>query len=295
MAVFSVGGNLGVGLGPLCASYFYARAGSAGSLWFILPAGIASLVLCLLLPKITAIAREYASRTPSYPAITAISVAGQEFSLPLTAGHTGRPAASSARVNRAVPYGYFPVVILVSIVILRSWVHAGLTNYIPLYYISYLGGDQAHVRNLQAVFLLSGAIGTLVGSPLADRWGLKTLITLSMAAQVPLIYFFPYLQGPWLYAILAASGFLVISTFASTVVFGQELLPRHVGLASGLMLGLGIGTGGLGVTLMGAVADTWGVPAALSLLGFLPAIAVVLTFFLPRLADAREGGSSEHL
>jgi len=81
---------------------------------------------------------------------------------------------------------------------------------------------------------------------------------------------------------LAASGFTLISTFSVTVVLGQELLPRHLGLASGLMLGFSVGTGGLGLTILGAVADAWGVPQALNLLGLLPALAAGLVWLLPR-------------
>lgn len=290
MAVFSVGGNLGFGLGPLLAAYGYARAGLAGSLTFVWPAVAMFLLLCLLLPRI----RGLGSPEALSPAGAVASGPGQEATAATVANPSAGSAAAAERRGN-LPYGYAPVLALIAIVVLRSWVHAGLTNYIPLYYVTYLGGSETLARDLQTVFLLSGALGTLVGAPLADRWGLKTLVTLSMAAQVPLIYFFPAAHGFWLHLMLAASGFLVISTFAVTVVLGQELLPRHVGLASGLMLGFGIGTGGLGVTVMGAVADAWGVPVALSLLSFLPALAVALTHFLPRLADAGERSAGKHL
>lgn len=269
MAVFSVGGNLGFGLGPLFAGYLYARAGLAGSVGFILPAAVMFLVLWLVTSKAKPAGTEEHRKTRP-------AVGSDKDASPAAAARPDLPPAPP-------PYGYVPVVLLLGIVILRSWVHAGLTTYIPFYYVTYLGGDPAHASRLQTVFLVSGAVGTLVGSPLADRWGLKNLILLSMAAQVPLVYLFPHAQGFWLYAILAASGFLIISTFATTVVLGQELLPRSIGLASGLMMGFGIGTGGLGVILMGAVADTWGVPVALSLLSILPALAMSLAFWLPQL------------
>lgn len=260
MAVFSVGGNLGFGLGPLLAGYLYAHSGLSGTAGFVLPAALMFIILLFLI-RTKPVARGQAK----------------------TAARGNTAAHAIPATSSRPPYGYLPIIILLAVVVLRSWVHAGLTNYIPLYYVTYLGGDPALASKLQTVFLVSGAIGTLVGSPLADRWGLRNLIFLSMAAQVPLVYLFPHTSGPALYAILAASGFFIISTFATTVVLGQELLPSNVGLASGLMLGFGIGTGGLGVILMGAIADRWGVPTALSLLSLLPALAVALTFLLPRL------------
>jgi len=43
----------------------------------------------------------------------------------------------------------------------------------------------------------------------------------------------------------------------------HELLPQNVGLASGMMLGLAIGFGGLGVAVNGMIADHYSLAAAL--------------------------------
>jgi len=77
------------------------------------------------------------------------------------------------------------------------------------------------------------------------------------------------------------AGFAVVSTFAITIVFGQELLPGNVGLASGLMLGFAIGMGGVGATLLGYIADLWGLPAALNVILLFPVLSLVLALFLP--------------
>jgi MFS transporter, FSR family, fosmidomycin resistance protein len=61
----------------------------------------------------------------------------------------------------------------------------------------------------------------------------------------------------------------------------QDLLPGRLGMASGLMVGFAIGTGGLGVTLLGLVADYWGVPAALQTMAVMPLIGLLLCLFLP--------------
>jgi FSR family fosmidomycin resistance protein-like MFS transporter len=58
------------------------------------------------------------------------------------------------------------------------------------------------------------------------------------------------------FLILGFTGLILISTFSVTVVMAQTLLPKHLGMASGLMVGFAIGTGGIGVTLLGMVADT---------------------------------------
>jgi len=105
--------------------------------------------------------------------------------------------------------------------------------------------------------------------------------------MVPLLFLFLRVQGWGTFAVLACSGFVLISSFSVTVVMAQDLLPGRLGLASGLMVGFAIGTGGLGVTLLGTVADAWGVPAALQTLAFMPPLGLLLCLFLPAAAFHR--------
>jgi FSR family fosmidomycin resistance protein-like MFS transporter len=61
----------------------------------------------------------------------------------------------------------------------------------------------------------------------------------------------------------------------------HELLPQNVGLASGMMLGLAIGFGGLGVAVNGVIADQYSLGAALGTIPIPIAVAVVLMALLP--------------
>ena len=89
--------------------------------------------------------------------------------------------------------------------------------------------------------------------------------------------------------LLALIGFVTIATFSVTVVMGQEYLPRRLGIASGVTLGLGIGLGGVGATLLGILADSAGLPAVMWTIAVLPIPAILLTLTLPR-EGARRGG-----
>jgi len=60
----------------------------------------------------------------------------------------------------------------------------------------------------------------------------------------------------------------------------QRLLPDNIGMASGLTVGFSIGTGGLGVTLLGMIADSYGVPAALEFIIILPVVGLLLTLLV---------------
>ena len=56
----------------------------------------------------------------------------------------------------------------------------------------------------------------------------------------------------------------------------HELLPQNIGLASGMMLGLAIGFGGLGVAVNGMIADHYSLAAALGTIPIPIAAAVIL-------------------
>jgi FSR family fosmidomycin resistance protein-like MFS transporter len=177
---------------------------------------------------------------------------------------------------------YLSLVTVVSIVIMRSWTQMGLLSYIPFYYINYLKGDPVYAGKLISVFLLGGAVGTLAGAPLADRWGYRLYISLSMAVAAltfPLIFVlegFPLLLSMTLFWL----GMVLVSTFSVTVVMSQKLLPRSLGIASGLTTGFAIGAGGIGVTLLGIVADSFGVPFALKSIFIFPVVGFILSLML---------------
>ncbi|HSR09819.1 MAG TPA: MFS transporter, partial [Thermodesulfobacteriota bacterium] len=68
---------------------------------------------------------------------------------------------------------------------------------------------------------------------------------------------------------------------AVTMAIGQSLMPDNVGMASGLILGLAMGLGGICTTLLGLVADHWGVSVALHIAFVLPILAFLFFIFIP--------------
>jgi len=94
---------------------------------------------------------------------------------------------------------------------------------------------------------------------------------------LPLIF---VTQGIALFVVLGLLGMIVISTFTVTVVMAQHLLPHNLGIASGLMVGFAMGAGGISVTLLGVIADHFGVPFALRSIAVLPLFGLVLSLML---------------
>lgn len=252
MSIFAVGGNLGFALGPFTLAYLVTHFSLTGTLAYFFPGLIMAGFLIFFQPTLRYSTPSDQKETPS--------------------------------INRRSNTSYRKLVILILVVTMRSWMQMGLVTFIPFYYINHLKGDPLLAGKMVTTFLISGTIGTLVGARLADRWGHKKFLTLTMFLMIPLLILFLKIQGWGTFVILALSGFVLIASFSVTVVMAQDLLPGKLGMASGLMVGFAIGTGGLGVTLLGLVADFWGVPAALQTLAVIPLIGFLLCLLLPAAA-----------
>jgi MFS transporter, FSR family, fosmidomycin resistance protein len=256
MSVFSVGGNLGIALGPIISLSIITRFG-----FDYLPLMI---VFALIFIALLFYARN--SLVDAKPV----------------------QAAAGEGVQESTPKGaYVALFLIIATVVMRSWTQLGLMTYIPFYYIDYLKGEPIYAGTLVSAFLLGGVAGTLIGSFLADKWGHKLYLILSMVLTSLLFPLVFLAQGFALFVALAAVGMVLISSFTVTVVMAQQLLPRNLGIASGLMVGFAIGTGGIGVTILGVIADHFGVPVALKSIMALPLAGLVLSLFVRYPARAR--------
>lgn len=248
MSVFSVGGNLGFALGPMLALTVITYLGLER-----LPvlAGFALLFVALLL----------------------FSWKSLQVAKP--------PTASGEKSAPAAPAGaYLALFLTIAVVVMRSWTQFGLMTYIPFYYIDFLQGEPLYAAKLVSVFLAGGVAGTILGSMAADRWGHRQFLTFSLLATSLILPLILAVDGALLFVVLAVAGMALISSFTVTIVMAQRLLPHNLGIASGLMVGFAIGTGGLGVTLLGAVADRFGVPWALRAIMVLPPAGLALSLLI---------------
>jgi FSR family fosmidomycin resistance protein-like MFS transporter len=259
MSIFAVGGNLGIALGPMVALTLITSFGLKGTLSIILPGILIAIVLFFNMSTFTTPV-EFAHRE-----------AKKEVKVPLSK-------------NQKISFS-----LLVTIATIRSWIQFGLVTYIPFYYINYLKGNPLYAGKLVSTFLMAGVLGTLIGAPLADQWGHKRFLLISLILSFPLLLLFYYSSGFMAFILLGTAGMVLISTFALTTVMGQALLPQHLGMASGMMVGFTISAGGIGVTLLGAIADTWGVPMAIKAIFALPLIAFGLALLIKYPLEKKRG------
>jgi FSR family fosmidomycin resistance protein-like MFS transporter len=247
MSFFQVGGNLGLALGPLFITYAIQIAGLRGTMFF-LAIGLPVLAMLLIFFK-----------ELTQPLEKKMNSDGQE--------------AITSRTEKSGAWSQMGFLVLA--VTMRSWAHMGLMAFTPFYYISVLQGDALTAGKLVFVFLMGGAVGTVIGGMAADKLGHRNYFALSMILSIPLLFLFLQVTGVWVFVVLFVIGLVLISSFSVTVVMGQHILSNRLGVASGLMLGFSIGMGGIGAGVLGLVADAWGVLTVLKLIVVMPAVGLI--------------------
>ena len=146
MSIFAVGGNLGIALGPMVAITLVTFFGLKGTMGLIVPGILIAIVLLLNMSMLS----------------STVESAHKEATKKLR-----RPLTKDQKMSFSL---------LVSIATLRAWTQFGMATYIPFYYINYLKGNPLYAGKLVSTFLMAGALGTLLGAPLADRWGHKKFL-----------------------------------------------------------------------------------------------------------------------
>lgn len=248
-AVFSTGGNLGFAIGPMVGGLLVLGLGLHATLGLLPPAML--LVLIILIYPGGFLKRE----------------------------GPGRIESQSTLDQEAYPIPWLSLICVCLIVTLRAWVYMTFLTYLPMFFQNQ-GIDLKVGSMMLTVFLVGGAASGLYGGYLSDRIGRRSVIAASLLLFPLFMTFMLLSNGVWLWVLAGASGAALLSSFSVTVVLAQELLPRHIGLASGLVLGLAFGTGGVGTALSGYIADMIGLYQTLWFLTFVPILGAFLTVLI---------------
>ncbi len=250
MSLFTVGGMVGFAFGPLIITPTLIHFGTRGSIIVALPVIVMSLAIIYNLPRLAA------------------------ASARASVGHAAR-----AHIEGIERWGDFAR--LTAVVIVRSMTFFGLNTFLPLYWTNVLHGSKSGGGYALSGLAACVAVGTLLGGRMADRFGRKTVIAVSMGALAPLLFAFVN-AGSLMSAsmLLLPLGLAVAASNSVVVVMGQEYLPNRVGLAAGVTLGLSMTIGGLLMPPLGWVADHYGLSAAMFLLCVAPIFAFALSLTL---------------
>jgi FSR family fosmidomycin resistance protein-like MFS transporter len=246
MAVFISSGTLGMAIGPAFFSLLVGRFGMEGS-WL---GAIPGLVITGILWR--------ALRTP-----------------PVSSGR-GRISLAPLRAV------WKPLTVHYLLVFIRSVVHMCFAHFLPLYLSRERGFSVQSAALGLTLYMTFGALGGFVGGHLADRFGGRRVILISMLGCLPFLAVFFLAQG-WLSLLgLALGGLLLLFTIPVNLLMGQRLVPGQAGTVSALLMGFAWGSAGLiFIPLTGLAADYFGLHRALALVSVLPLAGWMLARTLP--------------
>jgi FSR family fosmidomycin resistance protein-like MFS transporter len=249
MAVFISSGTLGLAIGPTFFATLIEHWGFAQSWWGAIPGVLVTILLLVYLPA-----------------------------------HVD-PAATARKRFDAAPLKavWKPLTILYFLVFIRSIVQITFTQFLPLYLTRERGFSIPAASQALSLYLACGALGGFVGGNLANRFGGRTTILISMIGSVPFLLTF-FLTTGWVSLVsLALGGLVLLFTIPVNVVMGQQLAPGQAGTVSALMMGFAWGMAGFFfIPLVGKVSDAAGLHNTLLALTVFPILGFFLALTYPK-------------
>ena len=249
-SVFQIGGNMGTALAPLLVAWIVLPNAQSYIAYFALFAVVAQVMLWF-------IGNWYSKHLKS--------VAGKPKKTILL------PNLSQTRIT-------FSVIILLVILFSKYFYVASITSYFQFYIIDKFGLTEVQAQVYLFYFLLAVAIGTLLGGIFGDRFGRKYVIWFSVLGAAPFTLLLPYANLTFTAVLVVIIGLIISSAFPAILVYAQELLPKKIGMVSGLFYGFAFGMGGLGSAVLGWLADETSINYIYHICSFLPLIGIIAAF-----------------
>jgi len=253
-SIFQVGGNFGTALGPLLVALIVVPNSQKYILWFV----IAAVIALGIISKIAFWYRDHL-------------IYKKDKKIVFIDYHN----LSKSKVKWAIA-------VLLIVIFSKFFYTASLSTYYTFYIM-----DKFHLTIKQAqfhmfIYLIAYALGTILGGPLGDKIGRKHVIWLSVFGATPFALMLPYVNLFWTDVLMITIGIIMSSAFPAILVYAQELVPKKLGMVSGLFYGFAFGMGALGSALLGKLADYTSIQYVYHVCSFLPLIGIIC-FFLPNL------------
>ncbi len=257
-SIFQIGGNIGRALGPVAVALIVVPHGQGSIRWF----GLLAVVAIWLLSRIGV---WYKKQLERY----------------------GRTQSKFDIENKSsLSRHQLTIALLVLLVLMfsKDFYTANIQNYITFYMIEKFGLSVTASQYVLFAFLISTAVGLLIGGEVGDRYGRKYVIWVSILGSSPFALLLPYCGLTWTIILAILVGMVMSSAMSAILVYATELLPGNVGMISGAFFGLSFGLGGIGSAIFGWLADLTSIQYVFQLTAFLPLLGIV-TYFLPNIRD----------
>ncbi len=243
MGTFAIGGSSGFAIGPLFAGSIAYTVGPHGLAAFTIVGLIISTVLFALMPRIVTCARTIDQ-----------AVAMENPTL------VAKPLKNY--------WKYFGILF---VIILSQSVNFRVINaFIPIFWTRELGTSPEQGSFALTIFFSIGIFMTYIGGLLGDKYGPIKIIRLSLLIWLPAMFlltevptFSPVIMMPIAYMLLLMIGAAKALSYSPVIVLGQTYLAKSIGFASGITLGVSQTIGGIIAPVVGNLADTYSLPAAM--------------------------------
>lgn len=248
-SVFQVGGNFGGSVGPLLVALIVAPNNRLYALCFLV---FAALCFVAMMP----ICRWYRSYLASV-------------------GGAGRTVRSTVHLPLSPRMTVFAIVVIMVLIFSKYIYMACLSSYYTFYLIGHFDVTVSQSQIFLFVFVVSTAVGTLVGGPIGDRYGRKAVIWVSILGTAPFSILMPHASLPLAVTLSFCAGFMLSSAFPAILLYAQELLPTRLGMISGLFFGFAFGVGGIASAVLGGFADRYGIDAVFDFCSYTPLLGII--------------------
>lgn|SRR5690554_5531144 len=253
-SVFQIGGNAGTALAPLLIA------------WIVLPNGQHYIVYFVSFAVLAQIFLGYIGRWYKNNLKDKANKSGKIIKM---------PNLSNAHIT-------FSVIILLVLIFSKYFYVAGITSYFQFYTMDKFELTEVQAQVYLFYFLIAVAVGTLLGGIFGDRFGRKYVIWFSVLGAAPFTLMLPYANLEQTAVLIVLVGLIISSAFPAILVYAQELLPKKIGMVSGLFYGFAFGMGGLGSAILGWWADQTSITYIYFVCSYLPLIGVI-AYFLPNM------------
>ena len=263
-SIFQIGGNVGRALGPVAVALIVVPHGQGSISWF----GLLAVIAIWLLARIGSWYKKQLELT-----------AQQEKDQVRL-----RTAESRRETHLSRHQVTVALVVLLILMFSKDFYTANIQNYITFYMIDKFGLSVTASQYVLFAFLVSTAVGLLIGGEVGDRYGRKYVIWVSILGSSPFALLLPYCGLTWTIVLAIMVGMVMSSAMSAILVYATELLPGNVGMISGAFFGLSFGLGGIGSALFGWIADLSSIQYVFQLTAFLPLLGIV-AYFLPNIKE----------
>jgi FSR family fosmidomycin resistance protein-like MFS transporter len=157
-------------------------------------------------------------------------------------------------------------------------------TFIPLFWTGVFLVSESQGSLMLTIVSLVGAVGTFFGGRIADRLGFKRDIVSCTACLIAGIALFVLAANAYLQvlaAILVCLSMLFLQTAYSPVItLSQKQLPNHLGMASGIALGVSVSIGSICSPILGVIGDHCGLIVVFYIVLGLAVCVFLLSLFL---------------